>query len=140
MVYFELFVCWNLFCTIANLRIKFVTETKNVSVLIYKNLKSSFLHDSHIWLWCFFTLLVALAHGAPQRIWARQGPIFYPKFFDRLFLIRVYWDPKSRQGQGLGGLASCGGPEKEGWKQQVIHRLNPFDYIIQICKVSFHIV
>ena len=58
-----LFVCWNLFCTIANLRIKCVTETKNVSVLFYKNLKSSFLHDSHIWLWGFFTLLVALAHG-----------------------------------------------------------------------------
>ena len=37
-----LFVCWNLFCTIANLRIKCVTETKNVSVLFYKNLKSSF--------------------------------------------------------------------------------------------------
>ena len=31
-----------------------------------KNLKSSFLHDSHIWLWGFFTLLVALAHGAPS--------------------------------------------------------------------------
>ena len=27
-----LLVCWNLFCTIANLRIKCVTETKNVSV------------------------------------------------------------------------------------------------------------
>ena len=37
-----LFVCWNLFCTIAKLRIKCVTETKNVSVLFYKNLKSSF--------------------------------------------------------------------------------------------------
>ena len=37
-----LFVCWNLFCTIANLRIKCVTETKNASVLFYKNLKSSF--------------------------------------------------------------------------------------------------
>ena len=37
-----LFVCWNLFWTIANLRIKCVTETKNVSVLFYKNLKSSF--------------------------------------------------------------------------------------------------
>ena len=31
-----LFVCWNLFCTIANHRIKCVTETKNVSVLFYK--------------------------------------------------------------------------------------------------------
>ena len=47
------------FCTIANLRIKCVTETKNVSVLFYKNLKSSF----STWLIGFFTLLVALAHG-----------------------------------------------------------------------------
>ena len=37
-----LFVCWNLFCTIANHRIKCVTETKNVSVLFYRNVKSSF--------------------------------------------------------------------------------------------------
>ena len=37
-----LFVCWNLFWIIANLRIKYVTETKNVSVLFYKNLKLSF--------------------------------------------------------------------------------------------------
>ena len=37
-----LFVCSNLFCTIVNLRIKCVTETKNVSVLFYKNLISSF--------------------------------------------------------------------------------------------------
>ena len=59
-----LFVCSNLFCTIANFRIKCVTETKHVSVLFYKNLKSSFLHDSHIWLWGFFTFLVDLAQGA----------------------------------------------------------------------------
>ena len=49
-----LFVCWKLFCTIANLRIKYVTETKTVSVLLYENLKLSFLHDSevslHYWL------------------------------------------------------------------------------------------
>ena len=32
---------------------------------VYKNLKSSFLHDSHIWLWGFFTFLVSLAHGPP---------------------------------------------------------------------------
>ena len=37
-----LFVCSNLFCTVANFRIKCVTETKLVSVLFYKNLKSSF--------------------------------------------------------------------------------------------------
>ena len=38
-----LFVYWNLFCTIANLRIKWVTKTKNGSVLFYKNVKSSIL-------------------------------------------------------------------------------------------------
>ena len=61
-----LFVCWNLFWTIANLRVKCVTETKNVSLLFYKNLKSSFVNDSHIWLEGFFTFLVALAHGAAR--------------------------------------------------------------------------
>jgi hypothetical protein len=68
-----LFVCWNIFWTIANLRIKCVTETKNDSVLFYKNLKSSFLHDAHIWLWDFFTLLDALAHSALQCS-SRQQP------------------------------------------------------------------
>ena len=58
MVYSIFFVCWNLY-----LRIKCVTETKNVSVLFYKYLKSSFLHDSNIWLWSYFTLLDDLAHG-----------------------------------------------------------------------------
>ena len=48
--------------------------------------------------------------GPPQRIWARQGPIFYPKYFDQLFLIRAYWNPKFRQGPGLGGLTNRGGP------------------------------
>ena len=37
-----LFVCRNLFCTIANLRIKCVTETKKKSFLFLKNLKSNF--------------------------------------------------------------------------------------------------
>jgi hypothetical protein len=45
-----------------------------------------------------------LDQGAPQRIGARQGPVFYPKFFEWLFLLRAYWDPKSRQGPGLGAL------------------------------------
>ena len=48
--------------------------------------------------------------GPPRQIWSRQGPIFYPNIFDQLFLIRAYWNPKSRQGPGLGGLASRGGP------------------------------
>ena len=56
-----LFVCWNLFCTLANLRIKCVTETKNVSLLFYKNLKSSFSS----WPTGFFTFLFALALGVP---------------------------------------------------------------------------
>ena len=56
-----LFVCWNLFYTLANLRIKCVTETKNVSLLFYKNLKSSF----STWLTGFFTFFVTLAHGVP---------------------------------------------------------------------------
>ena len=34
-----------------------------------------------------------------------------PSFFDQLFLIRAYWNPKSKQGPGLGGLASRGGPD-----------------------------
>ena len=34
-----------------------------------------------------------------------------PKFFDRLFLIRAYWNPKSRQGTNLACLPCRGGPE-----------------------------
>ena len=37
-----------------------------------------------------------------------------PNFFDRLFLIRAYWNPKFRQGPGLGGLASHGAPAFRG--------------------------
>ena len=48
--------------------------------------------------------------GPPRRIWARQGPTFYPNFFDQLFLIRAYWNPKFRQGPGIGGLSNRGGP------------------------------
>ena len=49
-----------------------------------------------------------------------------PNFFDRLFLISAYCNPKSRQGPGLGGLASRGAPvfqqnnlEKVGQKKYV---------------------
>ena len=72
MIFF-LFVCWNLFCTLATLRIKCVTETKNGSVLFYKNLKSSFLHDTYIWLWGFFTLLDALSQGVPPLLYIPQN-------------------------------------------------------------------
>ena len=63
-----LFVCWNLFCTIANLRIKCLTETKNVSIFYYMTHK-------HIWVWDFFTFLVVLAHSvAPPVPPVPQGP------------------------------------------------------------------
>ena len=44
-----------------------------------------------------------------------KAQYYTPNFFDRLFLIRAYWNPKSRQGPGLGGLASRGAPvDKHG--------------------------
>ena len=46
-----------------------------------------------------------------------------PIFFHRLFLIRVYWYPKSRQGPGLGGLASRGGP---GIREEAINTYGIF--------------
>ena len=68
------------------------------------------------WLFSLWHLLLWLkascsfrTTGVPRPIWARQGQIFYPNFFDQLFLIRTYWNPKSRQGPSLGGLASRGG-------------------------------
>ena len=78
-----LFVCWNLFCTIANLRIKCVTEIKNVSVLFHKNLKSSFstwLTHTHLPLrflyilgssgpWCVVAIcLLSLKKNASSKI------------------------------------------------------------------------
>ena len=49
------------------------------------------------------------ASGPQRRIWARQGPIFYPKNFwpD---VVRAYWNPKARQGPNLACLACRGGP------------------------------
>ena len=58
-----------------------------------------------------FALLKLWYTGAPRQIWARQGPIFYPNFFYQLFLIKEYWNPKSRKGPGLWGLASRGAPD-----------------------------
>ena len=76
-----LFFCWNLFCTLANLRIKCVTETK-MFVLFYKNIKSSFLHDSHIWLWCFFTFFFALAHSVA---WKASCMVYYNPLSDHYY-------------------------------------------------------
>ena len=55
--------------------------------------------------------------GPPRWIWTRQGPILYPKNSEWLFLIRAYWNPKSRQGSNLACFTclACltyrGGPE-----------------------------
>ena len=73
------FVCWNLFCTIANLRIKCVTETKNVSVLIYKNLKiklSTWLTHLTLRVFLHFWLLwPTVCHGIQP--WVSQNfPIY----------------------------------------------------------------
>ena len=38
--------------------------------------------------------------GTPRRIWARQGPIFYPNFFYRLFLIRGHLQTTFTRGGG----------------------------------------
>ena len=77
-----------------------LTETKNVSVLFYKNLKSSSLHDSHIWFWGFFTFLVALAHGAAvhhgvcelARLIENWTPIQEENVTNMLSEIRWQWD------------------------------------------------
>ena len=58
-----MFVCWNLFCTIANLKIKCVIETKNT------------------WFTGFFTVLIALAHGVPFRTKVRMI-LWYQHFSD----------------------------------------------------------
>ena len=46
----------------------------------------------------------SLSAGAPRRIWARQGPIFYPKFFDRLFLTKPIETLNLGKAQALGAL------------------------------------
>ena len=48
-----------------------------------------------------------------------------PNFFDWLFLIRAYWNPKSRQGPGLGGLASRGSPVRAYCTSPNAKCLNP---------------
>ena len=77
-----LFVFWNLFCAIVNIRIKCVTENQNC-FCFEKILNQAFLHYSHIWLSGLFTFLVALAHGAPPRVstsFMRHRLVFFNRF------------------------------------------------------------
>ena len=48
-----------------------------------------------------------------------RSNILPQKYFHWLFLIRAYWNPKSRQDPGLGGLASRGGPANT-WELSLI--------------------
>ena len=68
--------------------------------------------------WCGFSfmyfalscLLLIVFRAATANL-SQERPNILPQiFFDRLFLIRVYWNPKFRQGPDIGGLSSCGGP------------------------------
>ena len=43
-------------------------KPKKFQFCFVKILNQAFLHYSHIWLWGFFTFLVALAHGVPRSI------------------------------------------------------------------------
>ena len=85
-----LFVCWNLFCTIANLRIKCVTETKNVSVLFYKNVKSSF----STWL-THLTLRFLYILGCSGPRWAVPAAHFKLHFLSH----NVQWHTVGRSNQ-----------------------------------------
>ena len=62
---------------------------------------------------------------------ARPAQYSTPNLYDRLILIRAYWNPKSRQGPGLGGLVSHGAPENTTWT------VNTFVYISHWISLNF---
>ena len=53
------------------------------------------------------TTLPIQTRGATANL-SQARPTILSQFFDQLFLIRVYWNPKFSQGPGLGCLASFG--------------------------------
>ena len=60
----------------------------------------------------------------------KPGKVQYstPKFFDQLFLIRAYWNPKSREGPNLPWLPCRGGPV---WHDLLATRALPANWRIQ---------
>ena len=66
--------------------------------------KRLFVQIKDIWA----CLLLQRCHGEFEPGKAQYST---SNFFDRLFLIRAYLNPKSRQGPGLGSLAIRGAPE-----------------------------
>ena len=67
------------------------------------------------WGWSFHLTALIYTQGRHGEFEPGKAQNSTPNFFDRLFLIRAYWNPKSRQGPGLGGLASRGGPAFLSW-------------------------
>ena len=57
-----LFVCWKLFCSESIVWL----QPKMFLFRSTKILNQAFRHNSHIWLWGFFTFLVVLAHILPD--------------------------------------------------------------------------
>jgi hypothetical protein len=64
-------------------------------------------------VWYFWPSQALICHCQGRHGEFEPGKAQYstPNFFDRLFLIRAYWNPKCRQGPGLGGLVKCGAPD-----------------------------
>ena len=60
--------------------------------------------------------LTALHQGRHGEFELGKAQYSTPYFFDRLFVIRADWNPKSRQDPGLRGLTSRGGPLHYGMK------------------------
>ena len=49
-----------------------------------KILNQAFLHDSHIWLWCFFTFFFALAHSVA---WKASCMVYYSPLSDHYYRV-----------------------------------------------------
>ena len=62
-----------------------------------------------------------------------------PNFFDRLFLIRAYFKPKSRQGPNLACLPCRGGPNNR-WSPIIVRGLHQSHLVVGKCpfaQISF---
>ena len=113
-------------------------NTKNVSALFCKNLKSSFLHYSDIWLWGFFTFLVALVQGASfpvvkSYLMIRLFYIKYDRALYSLLSMAIYYLNKS-----LGIVTKLGTPRRfiNDSHDFILHCLSPsfLDLLHEKCR------